>query len=171
MGLSRFERKEIIYKGDFSKLYKFIEKETGKILTGQMSMVKTGRISKDDATQLKIELKKIFQLNHPSLLAFIGCSPVDFKKEKKPVIVTEFSPNKSLENIIQIERMNHNIQGWNITKKVNQYIWNCCWNVISSFKLYHSLFFKKIGVFWTQIILLCKQSQEVNELQFAQLQK
>lgn len=88
LGLSRFERKEIIYKGDFSKLYKFIEKETGKILTGQMSMVKTGRISKDDATQLKIELKKIFQLNHPSLLAIIGCSPVDFKKEKKPVIVT-----------------------------------------------------------------------------------
>lgn len=88
MGLSRFERKEIIYKGDFSKLYKFIEKETWKILIGQMSMVKTGHISKDDAPQLKIELKKIFQLNHPSLLAFIGCSPVYFKKEKKPVIVT-----------------------------------------------------------------------------------
>lgn len=138
MDLSSFERKEIIYKGGFSKLYKFIEKETGKKFAGQMSMVKTSHISKDDVTQLKIELKKSFQLNHPSLLAFIGYSPVDFKKEKKPVIVTDFSPNKSLESIIQIERMNHNIQGWNDTKKVNQYICNCCWNAISSFKLYHS---------------------------------
>lgn len=32
LDLSRFERKEIIYKGGFSKLYKFIEKETGKNL-------------------------------------------------------------------------------------------------------------------------------------------
>lgn len=104
-------------------------------------MVKTSHISKDDVTQLKIKLKKIFQLNHPSLFAFIGYSPVDFKKEKKPVIVTEFSPNKLLESIIQTGRMNHNIQGWNDTKKVNRYIWNCCWNVISLFKLYHSLFF------------------------------
>ena len=52
------------------------------------------------------------------MLKFIGYSPIDFKNSPKPVIVTEYSPNGSLYDILQFERLNNSIQGWDETKKL-----------------------------------------------------
>ena len=63
--------------------------------------------------------KKIRKLNHPCLLKFVGYSPINFKKQLKPVIVTENFSNGSLSNILEVERIKKaNIQGWNETKKL-----------------------------------------------------
>ena len=39
-------------------------------------------------------------VNHPSILKFIGFSPVDFKGKNRPTLITEFMPNGSLRGII-----------------------------------------------------------------------
>ena len=118
LDLSKYERQEIISKGDFSKLYKIKEVETGKIYTGQMSMVETKQMNKEDIQELVIQLNIIKELDHPSLLKFIGYSPIDFKNQRKSIILTEYASNGSLEDILELERMNKSIQGWNDTKKL-----------------------------------------------------
>ena len=40
------------------------------------------------------------KLNHPSVLNFVGFSPIDFKKRPRPVIITEYASNGTLEDLI-----------------------------------------------------------------------
>lgn len=60
----------------------------------------------------------ISRLEHPSILKFIGYSPIDFNKKQKPVIITEFSINGSLGELLELERMKKKIKGWDDTKKL-----------------------------------------------------
>lgn len=117
LDLTKFERKEIINKSDSSKIYKFKEIETGHIFAGQMSMIKIGQISKTEIDELKKVLNDISKLKHPCLLKFFGYSPIDFKKQPKPVIITEYFSNGSLSNILELERNQQPIEQWNFTKK------------------------------------------------------
>ena len=118
LNLSKFGRRELISKNDCSKLYKFVEIETNHLYAGQMSMIKIRHLSKSDIDQLTYEIGNIMRMNHPCLLKFIGYSPIDFKKQRKPVIVTEYFSNRSLSDVLEIERNNKFIQGWNETKKL-----------------------------------------------------
>lgn len=56
------------------------------------------------------------KLNHPSILIFKGYSPINFKKKRKPVIITEFASNGSLDDLIQLERKSKPI--WDSTRKL-----------------------------------------------------
>ena len=58
------------------------------------------------------------QLNHPSILKFIGYSPIDFDNEPKPVIISEYSPNGSLSKLIALESRSRSIDMWDDTKKL-----------------------------------------------------
>lgn len=109
LDLSKYERQNNISKSDFCKLYKFQDKETKNIYFGQMSMMTINQIKKNELPKFEKEIKIIKELNHPSLLKLIGFSPFDFKKQLKPVIVTEYVNNGSLENILELERANNKI--------------------------------------------------------------
>ena len=67
LDLSNYERKEIISKCDFSKIYKFKEKNTNDIYSGQMSMIRINKLSNEDIINLSNDLKNISELNHPSI--------------------------------------------------------------------------------------------------------
>lgn len=58
------------------------------------------------------------KLHHPCVIKFIGYSDVDFKKKKKPVIVVEYLPNGSLNNLLEGERNGKPQEGWDATKKL-----------------------------------------------------
>ena len=116
--LNKYEKKDYICESDFSKIYKIQEKETRNVYFGQISMMKINQIKIDELHDFSNELERIKKLNHPSLLKFIGFSPVNFKNQQKPVIITEFASNCSLEYILELERNNQNITGWNETKKL-----------------------------------------------------
>lgn len=118
LDITKFERQSIIRKDYFSKLYLLKEKETGEIFTGNISMTKIGQFSKEELKDLQREIGILLHINHPTLLKFKGFSPIDFKNERKPVIVMERISNRNLEEILNVERMNHEIQGWNKTKKL-----------------------------------------------------
>lgn len=47
----------------------------------------------------------MIKLNHPFILKYIGYSPINFKKIEKPVIVTEFAPNGSLDDILNSKEL------------------------------------------------------------------
>ena len=81
-------------------------------------MRKIKRISDDEIESLPNELNIISHLNHPSLLKFVGFSQIDFKKERKPVIITEMFSNGSIEQILELEKNNVKVNGCDSTKKL-----------------------------------------------------
>lgn len=86
-------------KSDFSKFYKFKEKETDNICTSQMSI---NQFSKEELSNVHREIDVISNINHPNILKFIRFSPIDFKNERKPVIVMELISNRTLDDILSI---------------------------------------------------------------------
>ena len=75
-----------------------------------MTMFKISKLSKSEVDKLKNELEYIAKLNHPCLLKFVGYSPIDFKKQLKPVIVTDYFTNSSLSNLLELDRNKQQIQ-------------------------------------------------------------
>ena len=117
-GFIKIGIESVISKGKTYKLCKLKEKNTNSSYQGQVSMIKINKISNDDVQQISTNIGKIKKLKHPSLLKFIGYSPNDFKKQLKPVIVTEFPLNGSLSNLLELSRINDVIENWNETKKL-----------------------------------------------------
>lgn len=117
LNLSKFELDKIISKSDISKLYKVKEKSTGIIYQGEISMYEIDNVSKEEMTSFAKELTAILHYNHPTFLKFIGYSQIDFKNNKKPTIISELCLNNTLKDIIEFERSNKSVRGWNETKK------------------------------------------------------
>lgn len=84
----------------------------------KVSIYEMDRCTEDNILNLSREIYIISSLNHPSILRFIGYSPVNFKNKPKPVIITEYAPNNSLEQIIELERKGISNYDWNDTKKL-----------------------------------------------------
>ena len=74
--------------------------------------------SAETIQSLSREVNIISQLNHPSIVKFIGYSPVNFKNKPKPVIITEFLSNGSLGDILDLEKKGLCKNEWNDTKKI-----------------------------------------------------
>ncbi|KAK8838493.1 hypothetical protein M9Y10_033121 [Tritrichomonas musculus] len=71
---------------------------------------------------LKREIELISQISHPSILKFIGYSPINFDNEKYPVFITEYSSNDSLHNLICLEKLSVSPPMWsNTLKLINLY--------------------------------------------------
>lgn len=118
LNLHDFTIKEEIGKGALGKVYKIAKTSTGKIYAAKVSLTEYTDDKKAFTTTLKQEISIISQLNHPCILKLIGYSPTNFKQESYPVIVTEYAPNGSLENILQLERQSLSPTLWNDTKKL-----------------------------------------------------
>ena len=118
LNLKNFEKVSIISKSDLFKVYKIREKKTNEIYSAQISLIQLDKLARDDAIQLSKEVNIISQINHPSFLKFIGYSPVNFKNQRYPVIATEFASNRSLKDILEMERKGITITGWDETKKL-----------------------------------------------------
>ena len=118
LDLNKFEKSDLIMKSDIYKSYKVKSKETGSSYLCKISMIKISNFSKDDLIKLSREVNLISQLNHPSFLKFIGYSPINFKHQNKPVIITEFPMKGSLFNVLEKVRKKRNVLNWNDTKKL-----------------------------------------------------
>ncbi|KAK8883615.1 hypothetical protein M9Y10_042709 [Tritrichomonas musculus] len=116
LDISKFIKQALIGEGTFSQVYKVIEHDTGNIFAAKIS--KLSETKKRLITYLKREINIISQLHHPSVLKFIGYSPIDFKHEYYPVIITEYSSNGSLEDVIKSERKYMPPPTWSDTKKL-----------------------------------------------------
>ena len=97
----------------FSELYLIKEKSTGHIFTAKISFQ-----TYESTIQLRDKLLYVRQLNHPSLLQYIGYSPTNFYNEPKPVVISQYMPNKSLENILYKESNIGMPLYWDDTRKL-----------------------------------------------------
>lgn len=121
LNLDNYEKQTRIGIGGFGEVFKLIEKRTGRIYAAKISLIDISEDQSDEQSliiELKHEVNILAQLNHPSILKFIGYSPVNFKNEPKPVIITEFVSNGSLKEMIQLEQNSKQPELWNDTKKL-----------------------------------------------------
>ena len=94
--ISNFLKQRKIGEGAFGKVYKVKEIKTGEIYAAKVSINQIEQIPEDFVSEINI----LSKLDHPSVIKFIGYSPIDFKKNKNPVIITEYAPKGSLENFL-----------------------------------------------------------------------
>ncbi|KAK8880769.1 hypothetical protein M9Y10_003457 [Tritrichomonas musculus] len=118
LDLSEFEKVRLVTKGDNYKIYEVKNKNTKIIYSAKVSTIKVNQLTKDELIHLSREVGIISQLKHPSFLQFIGYSPINFKRKSMPVIISELPFNKSLLNLVEMERKNKKVPEWNETKRL-----------------------------------------------------
>ena len=134
LNIDDFEKKTKIGSGGFGSVYKCLEKKYDKIYAAKISIYEIDQCTEDIIVNLSREIDIISCLNHPSIFKYIGYSPNDFKNRPKPVIITEFAPNGSLDKIIEMERNGFGNPDWDDTKKlINIY------GIASGMRYLHSL--------------------------------
>ncbi|KAK8893048.1 hypothetical protein M9Y10_030307 [Tritrichomonas musculus] len=131
--LNDYEFKELIRKSEINKIYKVIQKRTGKTYSAKISNIDMTQFSEEEMTRTAREFNKISQLNHQTILKFVGFSPTSFKKEPKPVVITELYPSISLGDILQMDKNDLKIREWDSTKKLM-----ILYGIASAMKYLHS---------------------------------
>ena len=99
--LDNFIKIEKIGKGSFGEVLKVKDKQTGEIYAAKIGFKSLEEETKDAKINLAREVNLLSQLNHPSILKFIGYSPYNFDKKNKPIIITEYSSTGSLFDILE----------------------------------------------------------------------
>lgn len=94
--LSQYQLLDKIGCGSFFDVYKVEEKNTSNIHAAKIFRNNSDEIDTDEQRRITDMLAITKSINHPSILKFIGFSPVDFKLKNRPTIITEFMPNGSL---------------------------------------------------------------------------
>lgn len=111
LNLQNYERVDRIGDGGFINEFIIIDKETHHLYLAKKFVDFKSTMFSKSAT--------IFtQIKHPSIIKYIGYSPVDFNGSKNPMIITEYYKNGSLFDILSKLRKGHSIDGWNDTTKM-----------------------------------------------------
>ena len=104
LDLSKYEVLNKLGKGSFATVRKVMNKDTSDIYSDKIILNEIGEASQDEVISLSHEVNIISQMNHPSVIRFYGFSPINFKKQNVPIILTEFASNGTLKHAIQPER-------------------------------------------------------------------
>lgn len=78
--LSKLSKLEEIRHGYFFKVYKVSDKETNKTYRAKISLEET--LEEDYKIDISKKYELIHNLNYPTILKYIGYSPVNFENEK-----------------------------------------------------------------------------------------
>lgn len=113
INLKKYKLEKKLGKGTFGQVYIAIEKETSNLYAAKVSLEEVDATKKDSLRNFTREVNIISQISYPSILKFIGFSPIDFQNNNNPVIITEYCPNGSLQDAIQCKL---DSKGWNDTK-------------------------------------------------------
>lgn len=86
--------------GSFGKVFKVKHKETNQIYAAKIPINKLETYSEQELLNMSREVSIMSKINHPSVLKFIGFNNKSFNKKPKPVIITEYALNGSLNDFI-----------------------------------------------------------------------
>lgn len=115
LDLQQYERLERISKNSNYDLYKVRQIETEKIYIAKISNTS---IEDESSNPFLKEINNGIQYDIPSVIKYIGYSPVNFENKKRPVIILEYCSNGTLEKIIDLENNSKTVKGWNDTKRL-----------------------------------------------------
>ncbi|KAK8854393.1 hypothetical protein M9Y10_016955 [Tritrichomonas musculus] len=118
LDINNYKIIELVKKGEFNKVYKVIEKRTGKLFAARISNINMTEFSVEEMKTICNEFHRMSKLKHQSILRILGFSPKDYKNRSNPVFITELTFKKSLQDVIQNERENMKYKEWNATKKI-----------------------------------------------------
>ncbi|KAK8892736.1 hypothetical protein M9Y10_029977 [Tritrichomonas musculus] len=122
ISIDKFSKQSKIGEGNYADAYKIIDKKTGQIFVAKISKREIDEDSKEmedtDAINLSKEVDILLRVDHPSIIKFIGYSGYDFDKEFKPMIITEYVKNGSLDHILQLNEESQYEIEWNPTKRL-----------------------------------------------------
>ncbi|KAK8839971.1 hypothetical protein M9Y10_031688 [Tritrichomonas musculus] len=118
LDLENYEPKKLLFRTEFSNFYEIVDKNTKKVYSAIISNINMNQFTEDEMTLISIEMNKISQLNYPTILKFIGFSPKNFQNQSKPVVITEPSSRRTLNDIFKKTRKGAVVEGWNATTKL-----------------------------------------------------
>lgn len=115
INLSRFMVQEKISEENFSITYKAKDKKTKQLY----SMTICENISDKTKEQIFENINIHSNISHPSINKLIGFSREDLENNYNPVIITEFEPNGTLQNLIDKSKIKQQKfdEPWDFTKK------------------------------------------------------
>lgn len=102
ININNFEKRKLI---NIKKKYKLYEVECKKDKTLFFAEKSTSKFENIWGIKKQIFITKLnnaMMLNHPSILKFIGYSPVGFKDKPFPTIITEHASNSTLKSLFDL---------------------------------------------------------------------
>lgn len=137
LNLNDYSKMKLIGEGIYGQVFQVESKKSKISYSAKISKMTIIYID-ENRTNIYREAMIISRLNHPSILKFIGYSPKNFEGENKPVILTEFSSNSSLDQLLELSRNMVEISVSNDTKKlINIYGIASCMNYLHSLDIIH----------------------------------
>ena len=112
INLNKYTKKVKIGEGSFYKVYKVTDNDTNSVYAAKITIDKKNQ--ENSFRQYQI----ISTLNHPSIIKYIGYSPVDFKNKPKSTIISEYYSNGSLDSLLDLDRKGMSLQIYDNTKKL-----------------------------------------------------
>lgn len=99
-------------------MYKIIDKQNNTVYAAKVSKYGIDECPDDTILNLSREINIISALTYQPILKFFGFCPINFKGKPKPVIITEYAINGSLDDILELERRGIVKHDWDDTKKL-----------------------------------------------------
>ena len=97
--IKKFKKGKKISKGGFGIVYKAEEIKTKKIYAAKI--INCGDDESECNELIDREVSTMMHIEHPTIIKFIGYSPVDFNEDNNVVIFMELAANGSLSQVIQ----------------------------------------------------------------------
>ena len=116
ININSYEKLEKVNEKSLFETFKIQEKKTKEVFLAKSFIFKQYDLLNIVCIKKVVEI--LAQMNHLSFMKFIGYSPFNLEKEPKPVIITEFSTNGSLKEILEKERKGDHVSQWDLTKKM-----------------------------------------------------
>ena len=118
LDLKAFDKLEKIGEGGFAKVVKIRNKITGIAYAAKILFNEINEYSSAQITDISREVNILAKLSYPSIIKFIGYSPINFNQLPKTTMVTEYLKNGSLFSILDQERRGISPSCWSPTKKL-----------------------------------------------------
>ncbi|KAK8876047.1 hypothetical protein M9Y10_006231 [Tritrichomonas musculus] len=118
LNIESFQPIKAIGKGAFSDVILVKELSTGNKYAAKVLKKSIEDNTKEELISIFREIMINSKLDHPTIIKFIGLSPVDFNNNPKFTIITEYAPNGTLSTALRLESQGISLPGWNETKKL-----------------------------------------------------
>lgn len=116
--LSKVKFLDKIGEGGFGVVYKVQDKETQAFYAAKVSITEVNEEDQREMLNLYREVNITAKFHHPTILGFIGYSPIDLNQTNRPVILTEYAPNGSLAHLLKLSSQGLALDGYDDTKKL-----------------------------------------------------
>lgn len=108
-----------IKQGGFGKVYKVIEKKTGKIYAAKLIKINDGLNGNfHNILYFSREMSILSTIKHKAIIKIKYYSKTDFNNDQCPVIITKYMEKGSLSTILEQIRYSRTVPGWNGTIKL-----------------------------------------------------